>query len=96
MTTLIERGAIALLRKEYPDMDWRAVNDRTRSNYLDLSRTCLEAFREPSKEMIYAGDSVSEDAGEIWEPSAGIRYGGPQCGRDVWQAMVNAELETDT
>ena len=46
--------------------------------------------REPNKEMIYVGDGVSEDAGDIWDPSGGCNHGGPQCGREVWIAMLAA------
>ena len=45
---------------------------------------------EPTREMIEAGNTVSEDAGDIWEPSAGINYSGPSCGLEVWEAMLAA------
>ena len=45
---------------------------------------------EPTAEMIDDGNSVSQDAGDIWEPSEGINYNGPSCGLEVWKAMLAA------
>lgn len=55
-------------------------------------RATMSEMREPTKEMIEVGDTVSEDAGDIWDPSGGCDHGGPQCGRDVWRAMLDAAL----
>lgn len=44
--------------------------------------------REPTKEMIDVGNTVAEDAGDVWMPSEGISLGGPSCGREVYLAMI--------
>lgn len=49
--------------------------------------------REPTREMIEAGNTVTEDAGDIWEPSEGISYSGPSCGLECWQAMLEVTRE---
>jgi len=57
---------------------------------LPMVDVILDAMREPTREVIEAGNVVSEDAGGIWEPSDGISYDGPSCGLEVWQAMIDA------
>ena len=46
--------------------------------------------REPTREMLEDGNTVTEDAGDICEPSHGISYNGPSCALECWQAMLAA------
>ena len=55
-----------------------------------LERGLKTVPREPTREMIDCGDTVSENAGDVWEPSDGIDISGPHCGREVWIAMWDA------
>ena len=63
------------------------------STNLINAKQAIKAMREPTREMIARGNDVSEDAGDIWEPSAGISIGGPSCGLEVWQAMIDEILK---
>lgn len=56
----------------------------------DTVDAILAELREPTREMIEAGNTVTQDAGDVWEPSHGISYGGPSCGLECWQAMIDA------
>ena len=78
MTTLIERGAIALLHEDNPNERWVALPDYARLPYLHRSRACLAAFREPTEKMIRAA-SNSET--------------GALLGKAFWLAMADAELD---
>ena len=60
---------------------------------VESAKRAIKAMREPTKEMICVGNDISEDAGDIWEPSEGISYGGPSCGLEVWQAMIDEALK---
>ena len=94
--SMVEKVARAIweeTRTKWDEREIAGTTAGTRANYKRIASAAMKAMREPTKEMIYAGDSVSEDAGEIWEPSAGISYDGPQCGRDVWLAMIDAALD---
>lgn len=84
MNTLIERGAIALLHFGHPKIDWASLRPRVQDRYLSMSRACLEAFRVPTEKMIRAGNA------------AGFKAGVKTVSTDVWQAMADAERETDT
>ena len=46
--------------------------------------------REPTQEMIYAGDTASEYASDFLDPDGGCSHTAPQCGRAVWVAMIEA------
>lgn len=45
MTTLIERGAVALLHQKFPQSEWGRIAPIAQKDYLRQSRACLEAFR---------------------------------------------------
>lgn len=91
--TLIERGAIALLRKEFPQREWNRLPPFAQSGYLEKSRTCLEAFRKPTEKMVVAGVKVMSAATQHAQPHVAVIFGQP---KDVWQAMADAELDTGT
>ena len=89
------RGMYERNDKAYPisSHPWEEVDPRVTTRYRRQARAALKAMREPTKEMIYDGDTVSEDAGDIYDPSGGCNHGGPQCGYEVWQAMIDKALE---
>ncbi len=74
---------------------WEEKPESLKFITLQEARAAIEAMREPTREMIDVGNTVSEDAGDIWEPSAGISYNGPSCGLEVWQAMHDEALKGD-
>lgn len=69
---------------------WKNVDFHTKQLVMQQIDAILDAMREPGAKVIDVGNDVSADAGDIWEPSLGISYGGPNCGLEVWQAMIDA------
>lgn len=60
--------------------------------WMRAARKAVEAMRDPGREAIEVGNTVSENAGDVWDPSHGCSHVGPQCGLEVWQAMIDAIL----
>lgn len=56
----------------------------------------LRELREPDEGMLAVGNQITEDAGDIWEPSEGISYGGPSCALECWQGMIDQVMEEKT
>lgn len=61
--------------------------------HINSAIAAIAAMREPTREMIDDGNTVTINAGDIWEPSDGISYSGPSCALECWQAMIDAALE---
>ena len=78
MTTLIERGAIALFKQDQPDLIWESEHPLTKKTYCHRARTCLQAFRRPTKKMIRAASNSKT---------------GALLGKAFWLAMIDAELD---
>lgn len=103
MTEMVDRVARALwaLRDSRYGGDksagtWEEIPDHWKQEERENARAAIKAMREPTPKMIDAGNDVSADAGEIWEPSAGISFDGPHCGLEVWRAMNDAALKEET
>lgn len=78
MTTLIERGAIALLNEDEPQRDWNLLAGPAQDFYLSRSRAYLEAIREPTEKSLRTATRMQSFLALA-----------------IWQAMIDAELETD-
>lgn len=89
MTPLIERGAIALLRKDEHALKWSQLSDYAREPYLERSRICLEAFRKPTEKMVKAGADKLDVNWGYHDPDNKVAKSQT---RDSWRAMIDTAL----
>ena len=73
-----------------PAEQWERENDITREIYRENVDAILAELREPDERMLEAGNTITQNAGEVWLPSDGVQYDGPSCGLECWQAMIDA------
>lgn len=82
MSEVIERVARALYVKEWGDIYKWEDNTTDQPYWCDQARAAIEALREPTPEMIDAGQRTECEHGEM------------NCGAAAaWRAMLSAALE---
>lgn len=58
------------------------------------ARAAVEALREPTKEMIFNGNSKIDDCIDFYNYDSGSGYTvEPHAARETWSAMIDAILE---
>jgi hypothetical protein len=83
--SMVEKVARALFAEEWRGTTMKpqqALDDAEREYWFNAARAAIEAMREPSEEMVAAGDDWG------WDPLGAHT-------REVWQAMLSAALKGD-
>lgn len=58
-----------------------------------LAVAAIEAMKEPTKQMIYEGNSKVSDCIDFWNYDSGAGYSvEPHAARDTWQTMIDEAL----
>lgn len=93
MTGMVERYARAMWEtnrercKPHVELDsWEDETQALRDDWMAMARDGIEAMREPTPEMVEAGDAVEIEADERGNKCPGL------IGEPVWRAMIAAAL----
>lgn len=87
--TMIERVARAMCADDSPHNDWdsRDMSDFTRDAWRKMAKAAIEAMREPTDEMIAAGEA------EFFEHLPEARDWTLSYTKTAYEAMIDAALK---
>lgn len=84
--TMVERIGLILAQRKYGDVGWDDMPEHAQDDFLDAARAALSALREPTEEMVRAGETVVDNQFDPWDPGKFLGVD------DAWRAMVGAAL----
>ncbi len=71
------------------------ILDTASEHPMERGRAVLREMREPTAQMLDRGNTEISDQCDIWDPSGGANSQAPDCGIDVWKAMIDAALDAE-